>query len=89
VASLAAVRVGVGVLPEGLAARHVVGLAALSGIGFTVSLFVTELAYPTRELVDLAKTGILAGSLLSGLLGTLLLVTARAPGPGPADAVRA
>jgi NhaA family Na+:H+ antiporter len=73
VASLAAVRLGVGTLPEGLGARHVVGLAALAGIGFTVSLFITELAYPTRELVDLAKTGILAGSLLSGLLGTLLL----------------
>ncbi len=74
VASLAAVRLGIGKLPEGLGARHVVGLAALAGIGFTVSLFITELAYPTRELVDLAKTGILAGSLLSGLLGTLLLI---------------
>jgi Na+:H+ antiporter, NhaA family len=74
VASLAAVRLGIGSLPEGLRARHVVGLAALAGIGFTVSLFITELAYPTRELVDLAKTGILAGSLLSGLLGALLLI---------------
>jgi NhaA family Na+:H+ antiporter len=74
VASLAAVRLGIGGLPEGLGARHVAGLAALAGIGFTVSLFITELAYPTRELVDLAKTGILAGSLLSGLLGTLLLI---------------
>jgi NhaA family Na+:H+ antiporter len=76
-ASLAAVRLRVGVLPEGLTARHVVGLAALAGIGFTVSLFITELAYPTRELADLAKTGILAGSLLSGLLGTLLLILPR------------
>ena len=79
VASLAAVRLGVGALPEGLAARHVLGLAALGGIGFTVSLFITELAYSTRELTDLAKAGILAGSLLSGLLGTLLLLSARHP----------
>ncbi|HWD47156.1 MAG TPA: Na+/H+ antiporter NhaA [Actinomycetota bacterium] len=79
VATLAAVRLGVGALPEGLTSRHVVGLAALAGVGFTVSLFITELAYPTRELVDLAKTGILAGSLISGLLGTLLLMTTGRP----------
>jgi NhaA family Na+:H+ antiporter len=83
-ASLAAVRLGIGMLPEGLAARHIVGLAALAGIGFTVSLFVTELAYPTGGLIDLAKTGILAGSLLSGLLGTVLLVTARTRHQDPA-----
>jgi NhaA family Na+:H+ antiporter len=76
-ASLAAVRMGIGRLPEGLGTRHVVGLAALAGIGFTVSLFITELAYPAGGLGGLAKTGILAGSLLSGLLGTTLLLSAR------------
>jgi Na+:H+ antiporter, NhaA family len=85
VASLAAVRIGIGTLPEGLAARHVVGLAALAGIGFTVSLFITELAYPDGRLIDLAKTGILAGSLLSGVLGTILLVSARTATPKPAQ----
>ena len=81
-ATLAAVRLRVGRLPEGLGVRQVVGLAALAGIGFTVSLFITELAYPAAGgLGGVAKTGILAGSLLSGLLGTTLLLSARRP-PG-------
>jgi NhaA family Na+:H+ antiporter len=60
----------------------VLGLAALAGIGFTVSLFIAELAYPGSDLVDLAKVGILAGSLVSGLVGAGLLVTGRRPFPG-------
>ena len=59
--------------------RHVLGLAALAGIGFTVSLFIAELAYPGSDLVDLAKVGILAGSLVSGLVGAGLLATGRRP----------
>ena len=80
-ASVAAVRLRVGRLPEGLGTRHVVGLGALAGIGFTVSLFITELAFPAGGLGGLAKTGILAGSLLSGLLGTTLLLRARTTAP--------
>jgi NhaA family Na+:H+ antiporter len=79
-ASLAAVRLGIGPLPEGLGPRHVLGLAALAGIGFTVSLFITELAFPSGGLIDLAKTGILAGSLVSGVLGILLLLGRPRPG---------
>jgi Na+:H+ antiporter, NhaA family len=73
-ASLAAVRLRLGTLPDDLTMGHVLGLAALAGIGFTVSLFIAELAYPGSELVDLAKVGILAGSLASGLAGAALLV---------------
>jgi Na+:H+ antiporter, NhaA family len=76
-ASLAAVRLRVGALPDDLTMRHVLGLAALAGIGFTVSLFIAELAYPGSDLVDLAKVGILAGSLVSGLVGAGLLATGR------------
>ncbi len=72
-ASLAAVRLRLGALPDDLTMRHLLGLAALAGIGFTVSLFIAELAYPGSELVDLAKVGILAGSLVSGLTGAALL----------------
>jgi NhaA family Na+:H+ antiporter len=80
-ASMAAVRLRVGTLPEGLSIRHVVGLAALAGIGFTVSLFVAELAYAGSGLVELAKVGILAGSLVSGLVGAVLLgITGRRGG---------
>jgi NhaA family Na+:H+ antiporter len=81
-ASLAAVRLRVGALPDDLTMRHVLGLAALAGIGFTVSLFIAELAYPGSDLVDVAKVGILAGSLVSGLVGAGLLATGRRPFPG-------
>jgi NhaA family Na+:H+ antiporter len=58
----------------GIRRRDVMGLAALGGIGFTVSLFVTGLAFePHARLVADAKIGILAASLLAGVLGTVLL----------------
>lgn len=48
-------------------------MAALAGIGFTASLFITSLAFQRPELQDAAKVGILAASLLAGMLGALLL----------------
>ncbi|MBA9005205.1 Na+/H+ antiporter NhaA [Thermomonospora cellulosilytica] len=74
-----ATRSGVGTLPEGMTFRHVWGVAALAAIGFTVSLFITDLAYTDPTLADLAKIGIFAGSLIGGLLGTgtLVLLTRR------------
>jgi NhaA family Na+:H+ antiporter len=69
-----AVRLRLGRLPSGVRARQIVGVAAVAGIGFTVSLFIAELSFAgTRHLGD-AKIGILAASLLSGLLGALVLV---------------
>jgi Na+:H+ antiporter, NhaA family len=51
--------------------RHLLGVGALAGIGFTVSLFIADLAYfPVPEVdANTAKVGILAASLVSGLLG--------------------
>ena len=61
------------------------GASLLCGIGFTMSLFITALAFPADpELADAAKIGVLAGSLVSGLLGFLVLRFAP-PGPGSAD----
>ena len=54
-------------------ARELVGLAALGGIGFTVSLFIAELAFTDETLVNEAKVGIFAGSIVSGVLGAVLL----------------
>ena len=73
-------RLGIGALPEGVHPRHVWGAAALGGIGFTVSLFIAQLAYADPATIDLAKVGILAGSLTSGLLGAALLLRS-ASGP--------
>jgi Na+:H+ antiporter, NhaA family len=69
----AATRTGITRLPDGVRWRHLVGVAALAGIGFTVSLFITGLAFERPELQDAAKVGVLAASLLAGLLGALLL----------------
>ena len=50
-----------------------IGLAALAGIGFTVSLFIADLAFTDEALVNQAKVGILAGSIAGGVLGAALL----------------
>ena len=77
--AFAGVRLGLGRLPDGTGWLHLVGLAAVAGIGFTVSLFVAELAFSDRGLIDLAKVGIFVGSLAAGLIGAALLVRAKAP----------
>jgi Na+:H+ antiporter, NhaA family len=68
-----ATKTGIIRLPEGVGWDQLVGVAALAGIGFTVSLFITSLAFQTQVVQDAAKIGILAASLLAGLLGALLL----------------
>ena len=76
-AALLAQRLGVGVLPSGVQTRHVWGIAALGGVGFTVSLFVADLAYDTASLTDQAKVGIFAGSLISAAVGSGVLLSGR------------
>jgi NhaA family Na+:H+ antiporter len=76
-ASVVADRSGVAALPPGVGRRDVIGIAALGGIGFTVSLFITSLAFDSQVLQDEAKVGIFAGSILSALIGTSIL---RRPG---------
>lgn len=78
-----AVRSGLGRLPEGVNWRHVMGASAVAGIGFTVSLFITALAFDDPGLVDEAKIGVLFASMLAGLIGVTILVTGRGePDPG-------
>ncbi|HEX2031364.1 MAG TPA: Na+/H+ antiporter NhaA [Actinomycetota bacterium] len=60
-------------LPEGIGWRHVVGLGALAGIGFTMSLFIGGLAFQDPRMANEAKAGILAGSLLAASLGAIIL----------------
>ena len=72
-----ATRTGITRLPEGVGWGQLVGVAALAGIGFTVSLFITSLAFQTQAIQDAAKVGILIASLLAGLLGALLLARFR------------
>ncbi|MEV0820772.1 Na+/H+ antiporter NhaA [Nonomuraea rubra] len=65
-------RLGWGVLPGNLVWGQLLGGAAVSGIGFTVALFIVDLAFQDPALHDQAKIGILAGSLLSAALGWLI-----------------
>jgi Na+/H+ antiporter NhaA len=53
---------------------HVFGVGLLGGVGFTVALFVNELAFDAEVLINDGKMGILAGSLLSAVIGLLVLV---------------
>jgi len=72
-----AVRLRLGRLPEGVGKRHIVGAAAVAGIGFTVSLFITSLAFEDPAAVEPAKIGVFAASILAGLIGGLTLLSAR------------
>lgn len=68
------VRAGLGVLPERATWRHISGVAAFGGIGFTMSLFISGLAFSEQVMIDQAKYGILISSLIAGISGTLILL---------------
>jgi NhaA family Na+:H+ antiporter len=68
-----AVKSGRGALPEGVTWLQVAGAGCLAGIGFTMSLFITDLAFDNETLITTAKVGILAASLASGIVGFILL----------------
>jgi Na+:H+ antiporter, NhaA family len=71
-----AVRSGVTELPEGVAWRHIYGASWLAGIGFTMSLFVADLAFAEASegpLLTTAKLGILVASVIAGVGGWLIL----------------
>jgi len=64
-----------GTPPADMHHREFLGVAALGGIGFTVSLFITDLAFTDGSLIDQAKVGILTGSAASAVIGAVLLLT--------------
>jgi Na+/H+ antiporter NhaA len=68
-----ALRTGIGYLPGRVRYGHLAGGALLAGIGFTISLFITDLAFTDEALRNQAKIGVLAGSLLAAVLGSLVL----------------
>ena len=67
-------KLGIAKKPEGCSWPEVWGVTILCGIGFTMSLFIGELAFPQyRHLIDEAKIGILSGSLISAVMGYIVL----------------
>jgi NhaA family Na+:H+ antiporter len=74
-----AVRIGLAALPAGVTWAHIWGAGFLAGIGFTMSLFIASLAFGQSPTLTMAKTGILVGSLASGVVGWALLRFAASP----------
>jgi Na+:H+ antiporter, NhaA family len=66
-----AVRTGAARLPDGVGWRHLYGAAWLAGIGFTMSMFIANLAFADPALADQAKLGVMAASLIAGVGGWL------------------
>lgn len=71
--SLLAVKLRIGRLPKDVNWRHVFGVGCLGGIGFTMSIFISNLAFKDQGNLDDAKVGILAASVLAATLGLGLI----------------
>jgi Na+:H+ antiporter, NhaA family len=72
--SFIAIRSGLAALPAGVSWVQLYALSILTGIGFTMSLFIGLLAFPTHpEMQDAVKIGVLAGSVLAGVIGYVVL----------------
>jgi NhaA family Na+:H+ antiporter len=68
-----ALRTGMGILPGGVRWSHLMAGATLAGIGFTIALFITDLAFSDESLREQATIGILAGSITAAIAGVILL----------------
>ena len=78
------VKLGWGQLPAGTNFKHITGASLFAGIGFTMSIFISELAFAAQaESLLQAKTGVLAASLVAGIAGALVLIWAARKGPEP------
>ena len=79
-----AVRLGWCELPRGATWSKILGIGGVAGIGFTVSLFITNLAFSSPAIIDQAKIGILVASAIAALVGAAILRSSR-----PADSTAA
>jgi NhaA family Na+:H+ antiporter len=57
----------------GIKWSHIFGVSLLGGIGFTMSLFISGLSFSSAQLLEFSKLGIIAGSVISGVLGLAVL----------------
>jgi NhaA family Na+:H+ antiporter len=71
--SLIALKLKLADLPEGVNLKQLFGASLLGGVGFTMSLFIVNLAYTDSEFIAASKMGVIIGSLIAGVLGYLIL----------------
>ncbi|MDO9594142.1 MAG: Na+/H+ antiporter NhaA [Lutibacter sp.] len=71
--SYLAIRFKMADLPEGVEFKQLLGVSILGGLGFTMSLFITNLAYDDEAFIAAAKMGVILGSLVAGFLGYMVL----------------
>lgn len=69
-------------MPQGDTGLHIYGAGWLAGIGFTMSLFISDLAFAEGPLLDAAKLGILTASLIAGVVGWSIIRRTSAPHTG-------
>ena len=79
-ATALAVKSGIARKPEGANWLHLYGIACLTGIGFTMSLFIGTLAFDAADQLDQVRLGVLLGSLMSAVAGVALLLLAQRSG---------
>ncbi len=72
--TLLAKKTGIIEIPDNISSRQIVGISFLAGIGFTMAIFIANLAFENNPVfIDSAKTGILIGSFISAILGYVVL----------------
>lgn len=71
--SFVAIKLGFASKPDGVNFIKMYGAGILAGIGFTMSLFIANLAFSSEELLNIAKVGVLSASLLSGVVGYVIV----------------
>lgn len=82
--SFIAIRSGIAQLPQGATLRGILGVGLLTGVGFTMSLFIGSLAFDGPEMANKVRLGILVGSLFAGIAGYAVLRTLK-PAPQVAE----
>lgn len=65
-------KLGIGKLPRGMSMRHLLVLGSVAGVGFTMALFIGQLAFKDEQLLSAAKIGVLVASGVAGILGLAL-----------------
>ena len=74
--SFLSIKLRISQLPKNVTFKMLAGISILGGLGFTMSLFINNLAFTDQALIDSAKMGILIGSVVAGTLGYVVLKAA-------------